>query len=770
MLILAHYRLSMKNGKAGGAVANFQYNMGIGKYLYKENEIITSFHNIPEWAESPVDFWQKYSLEDRANSSYKKIELSLQDELSLEENLKILNEFIEKNIGKDFYYSVVIHDKESNEKGIQNTHAHIMICKRKEDGIKRTPEQFFKRYSSKHPETGGALTDNKYWKNKQTLLNMRENWEQIINNCFEKNNIKKRVSCQSLKTQREEALKNNEFEKAEMLNRPAQNIEGYILKKDEKDLTDKEKEKIEEYNDIKEYRSLKELVYSLELQRAEYELAELEKENVVKEKELKNGNIFAEIFDNTQNLFMMSIEKKSLEEKLSNDELLRKSAIRELNKEYGEIELKIDVLSKDKNSNFDEINNLQNKLEEIEDKTSDEKIKKKVTEIASILHNKLNNLFFAEQKLEVLVTESISNLGAIANSEKFYNEYQYNNWEMNYIALKDKEREIDKITIKLENIKNELNEKQLNTYTYNSLTKGEYSKLKTDLDNIEERLFNHHDNAMSDEEHSYLSQRKKVLETKIANIEKKYSKGEDKNKFIRRKYSIKNKYYENFLNLKNELEKNKMEISYLKNNILDIPHEKEKEFQERYRENKLNIENRTLKSKLYKIEVSKKQLELKLTDTSLEKLALNKLTEGKYEKLLKDYSNLLLEEKNINDVSQLTSVKLEIENLEKQQKELLSNIDNKSFYLIKNAYSKKIKSELYQVEREIRITESKIAKNEEVMNRKSDFRGSYKKLKDFSINNVKAELGNVLYTGTINIDDTEDKWEKQIKREMDFSR
>lgn len=763
---MAHYRLSMKNGKAGGAVANFQYNMGIGKYSYKENEIITSFHNIPKWAESPVDFWQKYSLEDRANSSYKKIELSLQDELSIEENLKMLNEFIEKNIGKDFYYTVVIHDKESNEKGIQNTHAHIMICKRKEDGIKRTPEQFFKRYSSKHPETGGALTDNKYWKSKQTLLNMREDWEQTINNYFEKNDIKKRVSCQSLKTQREEALKNNEFEKAEMLNRPAQNIEGYILKKDEKDLTDREKEKIKEYNNIKEYRSLKELIYSLELQRAEYELVELEKENSEKEKELKNGNIFAEIFDNIQNLFMMSIEKKSLEEKLSNGELLRKNAIRELNKEYGEIELKIDILSRYKNSNFDEINILQNKLEEIENKVSDEKIKKKVTEIASTLHNKLNNLFFAEQKLELFVTESISNIGTIVNSEKFYNEYQYNNWEINYMTLKDKEREIDKITTKLENIKNELNDSQLNIYTYNSLTKGEYSKLKTDLDNIEERFFN----VINNDEHNYLSQRKKVLETKIANIEKKYSKGEDKNKFIRRKYSIKNKYYENFLNLKNELEKNKMEISYLKNNILDIPHEKEKEFQERYRENKLNIENRTLKSKLYKIEVSKKQLELKLTDTSLEKLALNKLTEGKYEKLLKDYSNLLLEEKNINDVSQLTSVKLEIENLEKQQKELLSNIDNKSFYLIKNAYSKKIKSELYQVEREIRITESKIAKNEEVMNRKSDFRGSYKKLKDFSINNVKAELGNVLYTGTINIDDTEDKWEKQIKREMDFSR
>ena len=393
-----------------------------------------------------------------------------------------------------------------------------------------------------------------------------------------------------------------------------------------------------------------------------------------------------------------------------------------------------------------------------------------MTEIASILHNKLNNLFFAEQKLEVLVTESISNLGAIANSEKFYNEYQYNNWEMNYIALKDKEREIDKITIKLENIKNELNEKQLSTYTYNSLTKGEYSKLKNDLDNIEERLFNHHDNAMSDEEHSYLSQRKKVLETKIANIKEKYNKGNDKNKFIRRKYSIKNKYYEKFLNLKDDFEKTKMEISYLKNNILVIPPEKEKDFQDRYRENKLNIENRTLKSKLYKLEVNKKQLELKLTDVSLEKLALNKLTEGKYKKLLEDYSNLLLEEKNTTDVSELTSIKLEIKSLEKQQRELLSNIDNKSFYLIKNAYSKKIKSELYQVEKEIRITEGKIARNEEIINRKSDFRGSYKKLKDFSINNVKAELGKILYTGDINTNDDMDKWEKQMKKEMDFSR
>ena len=272
---MAHYRLCMKNGKAWGAVTNFSYNMGMGKYSYKENEIVESFHNIPEWANSAYDFWEKYSLEDRANSSYKKIELSLQGELSLEENKKMLNEFIKKNIGENFYYSVVIHDKESNEKGTQNMHAHIMICKRFEDGIKREPEQFFKRYNSNSPEKGGALTDNKYWGKKETLIKMREDWENTINKYFEKNNIKKKVSCKSLEKQREEAVKNNDFEKAEMLDRPPVNIDGYILKKDEKDLTENEKEKLELYNDISEYKSLKELVYSLELEKKELE--ELEK-------------------------------------------------------------------------------------------------------------------------------------------------------------------------------------------------------------------------------------------------------------------------------------------------------------------------------------------------------------------------------------------------------------------------------------------------------------------------------------------------------------
>ena len=63
----------------------------------------------------------------RESRTYREFKLTLPHELSLEENIKLVNEFIEKEIGKNHYYSVVIHDKESSEKGIKNVHAHLMF-------------------------------------------------------------------------------------------------------------------------------------------------------------------------------------------------------------------------------------------------------------------------------------------------------------------------------------------------------------------------------------------------------------------------------------------------------------------------------------------------------------------------------------------------------------------------------------------------------------------------------------------------------------------
>ena len=764
---MAHYRLCMKNGKAWGAVANFSYNMGMGKYSYKENEIVESFHNIPEWAKSPYDFWEKYSQEDRVNSSYKKIELSLQEELSFEENKKMLYEFIKKNVGDNYYYSVVIHDKESNEKGIQNTHAHIMICKRLEDGIKRNPEQFFKRYNSNSPEKGGALTDNKYWGKKQTLINFREDWENIINKYFEKNNIKKKVSSKSLEKQREEALKSNDLKKAEMLDRPPVNIDGYILKKDEKDLTDEEKEKLELYNDISEYKSLKELVYSLEIEKKELE--ELEKLNNEKIDKLQRGkSLFGDIFVSMENLFMVSIEKNILEEKLNNEEILRKEAIREIDKNFKDIELKIDLLRKDIPINYDAIEKLESKLESIEEKISSADLECRISILKNNLKNDIDKLSMNESNLEFKLNNDISAIGETPENIKLYNDYQYKNWENNFLILKETEKEIYFLEEKLNKTRAELKDKQLNFYTYNSLSKGEYGKILNKIDDIHRILDDENKNITSyqaTDMHNDL----KILRSKLNNIESQYKRGEGKNKFIRRKYSIKNKYIEKYTQQKNELEKMKMKVSFLKNNILTIPEEKEKEFKKIYANRKVDIENISLKSKLYKLEVQKQQLENNISDSSLELMSLNKMTDGKYGELVKKYEDLIILEKTVTDTKVLSDIKNKINSLEIERKNLLSSLNKKTYIAVKGAYFKKYKSAIFKVEKSILNVKDKITKNDVLKEKKSAFRGSLNSLKNFTPGFVKAELGKVLYTGNINTHD-DDKWEKQMKKEMDFSR
>ena len=764
---MAHYRLCMKNGKAWGAVANFSYNMGMGKYSYKENEIVESFHNIPEWAKSPYDFWEKYSQEDRVNSSYKKIELSLQEELSFEENKKMLYEFIKKNVGDNYYYSVVIHDKESNEKGIQNTHAHIMICKRLEDGIKRNSEQFFKRYNSNSPEKGGALTDNKYWGKKQTLINFREDWENIINKYFDKNNIKKKVSSKSLEKQREEALKNNDFKKAEMLDRPPVNIDGYILKKDEKDLTDEEKEKLELYNDISEYKSLKELVYSLEIEKKELE--ELEKLNNEKIDKLQRGkSLFGDIFVSMENLFMVNIEKNILEEKLNNEEILRKEAIREIDKNFKDIELKIDLLRKDIPINYDAIEKLESKLESIEEKISSADLECRISILKNNLKNDIDKLSMNESNLEFKLNNDISAIGENPENIKLYNDYQYKNWENNFLILKETEKEIYFLEEKLNKTRAELKDKQLNFYTYNSLSKGEYGKILNKIDDIHRILDDENKNITSyqaTDMHNDL----KILRSKLNNIESQYKRGEGKNKFIRRKYSIKNKYIEKYTQQKNELEKMKMKVSFLKNNILTIPEEKEKEFKKIYANRKVDIENISLKSKLYKLEVQKQQLENNISDSSLELMSLNKMTDGKYGELVKKYEDLIILEKTVTDTKVLSDIKNKMNSLEIERKNLLSSLNKKTYIAVKGAYFKKYKSAIFKVEKSILNVKDKITKNDVLKEKKSAFRGSLNSLKNFTPGFVKAELGKVLYTGNINTHD-DDKWEKQMKKEMDFSR
>lgn len=761
---MANYYLCMKNGKAMNAVANFSYNMGLGKYSYKENEIVHSQHHIPDWASTPSDFWQMYSDNDRVNSSYKKIEISLQNELSLEENKKLLNDFLKKNIGDNFYYSTVIHEKDSSVLGEKNIHAHIMICKRKEDSIQRNAQQFFSRYNNEHPESGGAFVDNEYWGKKKTLLNLRENWENLINDTFSKKNINIRVSCKSLKKQREEALKQQDLILAEFLERPAISIEGYILKKNQDTLTTEDKSNLEYYHDCKELRDLKNEVYLL--RQEQVELALLEEKHKQEENDIVKEEDFKDIYDLQSSIFDITLEKKVIEEQIAHPQLLRSSSLRMSNEEYGNLELQLENLSRSKNKKEIDVYELGLKLQELEEKADENKIQKNTEVIISSLQEKLNRLSKEEALLYDDLEVKMSVLRGEEQLEKYYQDFQYKNWENNYMILQAKRKEASSLQYNLRKIETKFSKENLQYSVYNSLTKGEYGKLLKELNGTEKQL---KDVSISVNERKRLESKLDKIQRAISMIHNQYKYSKGKNLFIRREHSIKNKYYQEFVKVKNNLEKLDLEISFLKNTILEIPKEKQDEFRKQFKEKKILLETQEYIVQKNTLLRKKKKYENQLQDHNVNRVIFHFMTNGKSTNIIEEYNSLDVKLKNINSEEEFHEIQSSMKSLAKEYQDLTKSIDRDKFSQHKDILYTKVITILKDIDTQLENIEEKISENERLGKEYIHFKGSMANTMNFSRTYVQAELGRVLYTGVIHLED-EDNIDKRMRREMDFSR
>ena len=101
----------------------------------------------------------------------------------------------------------------------------------------------------------------------------------------------------------------------------------------------------------------------------------------------RGDSLFGDIFVSMEDLFIISIEKNILEDKLNNKEILRKEAIREIDKTYKELELKIDLLQKEAKEtiDFENIEKLESKLESLEEKISSDKLEAKIFRYKKII-------------------------------------------------------------------------------------------------------------------------------------------------------------------------------------------------------------------------------------------------------------------------------------------------------------------------------------------------------------------------------------------------
>lgn len=210
---MATYHVRMSIGNGGKAAAHFKYIERTEKYR-RNDKLYSESGNLPSWAASPKDFWERTGLHDKR--SYREIEFALPNELSREEQRKIVDDFV-KDYLSDKAYTYAIHEPRARLADEKNPHVHIMFSERIIDDRTRNMDEsaFFKRYGiSRSGNTyGGAIKDRKWTELGNTeLCRLREDIANRINAAYEKNKIASRVSAKSLEEQKREHYRVGDLE------------------------------------------------------------------------------------------------------------------------------------------------------------------------------------------------------------------------------------------------------------------------------------------------------------------------------------------------------------------------------------------------------------------------------------------------------------------------------------------------------------------------------------------------------------------------------
>ncbi|EAS0404615.1 MobA/MobL family protein [Escherichia coli] len=206
---MASYHCTVKTGAKGSALKHADYISRTGEYEnYKSREDLefSSSGNMPSWAKkNPSELWKAADEFERKNgTAYREIEIALPRELTREQRIELVEDFVQKELGDRHAYQYAIHNPPGAIDGKEQPHAHIMFCERINDGIERDPQQFFKRANSKLPERGGAKKarfGETQQERKSALVELRSRWADVQNEHLARHGHESRVDHRSLKEQ-----------------------------------------------------------------------------------------------------------------------------------------------------------------------------------------------------------------------------------------------------------------------------------------------------------------------------------------------------------------------------------------------------------------------------------------------------------------------------------------------------------------------------------------------------------------------------------------
>ena len=207
-----------------------------------KDDCVFEYSQLPKWAKGSAQkfFSAATRYEDKGNRRYKEIELSLPNELNLEQNHEIVDKFIANHLS-NHYYAYAIHDKAGELSGERHPHVHIMFSERLIDDVENVSERpaykYFRR--SAKPLKGeqvasfqrrrdhGAPKDKK-WHDKNYLKELRADFAHIQNEVLAKHGFSVRVDHRTLQAQKEEAERNGDKILAQVYDRKPEKYIGVM--------------------------------------------------------------------------------------------------------------------------------------------------------------------------------------------------------------------------------------------------------------------------------------------------------------------------------------------------------------------------------------------------------------------------------------------------------------------------------------------------------------------------------------------------------------
>jgi hypothetical protein len=198
------YHLSFRSGsRAGGTSARSGFEYATRSDRYDDPELdaatFTESGYMPSWAEEdPAAYWDAADLYERANGRlYVSADFALPRDLSDSEQIELARDFArEITAAERLPYTLAIHAGRDEDGHEHNPHAHLMFSERRNDGIERSRERWFRRANSRQPERGGA-PKSRTFHGRDWVERARERWAEATNRVLERHGRTERVDHRS---------------------------------------------------------------------------------------------------------------------------------------------------------------------------------------------------------------------------------------------------------------------------------------------------------------------------------------------------------------------------------------------------------------------------------------------------------------------------------------------------------------------------------------------------------------------------------------------